>query len=173
MEDTEMLDQQLPQASLVDTGVQQQQSSHPIEGQHTTGTRHSPHSGTADDNTLTLPTDVNMSDKPDNKSSNDADTNSCDAAPGQPLEKKNNGDAAPFPCAESFTPKSGPKHVEKSKSWLLDPEVHKKRSNRLWLNHKSVNYSVYPFFFISMFCCFGYRWVRLMKLEHRRSKQHL
>ena len=130
-----MLEQQLPEASqvnLVDTGVQQQQSLYPTEDQHTTHTRHSPHSGTADDNTLTLPTDVNMSDnpalpnKPDNKSSNDANTNSSDAATGQPLEK-NNGYAAPLPCVESFTPKSGPENVEKSKSWLLDPEVHKKK----------------------------------------------
>ncbi|XWS14332.1 hypothetical protein CRYUN_Cryun35bG0001000 [Craigia yunnanensis] len=132
MEDTEMLEQQLPEASqvnLVDAGVQQQQSSYLTEDQHTTDTRHSHHSGTADDNTLTLPTDVNMSDnpalpdKPDNKSSNDANTNSSDAAPGQLLEKKNNGYAAPLPRAESFTPKSGPEHVEKSKSWLLDPEM--------------------------------------------------
>ncbi|XWS20808.1 hypothetical protein CRYUN_Cryun30bG0001200 [Craigia yunnanensis] len=121
MEDTGMLEQQLPEASqvkLVDVGVQQQQSPHPTEDQNTIET--------IADKTLTLPTDVNMSfspalpNKPDKKSSHDANTNSCNAAPAEPLDKKSNGDAAPLP---SFTPKSGPKTVEKSKSWLLDPEM--------------------------------------------------
>ncbi|WRX30259.1 ARID DNA-binding domain - like 9 [Theobroma cacao] len=132
MEDTEMLEQQLPEASkvnLVDSGVQQQQSSLATEDQDTTETRHSPHSGTADDKALTLPTDVNMSDnpalpdKPDKKTSNDANTNARDAASVERLEKKSSGDAAPLPCAEFLTPKSQHGSVKKSKNWLLDPEM--------------------------------------------------
>ncbi|XVF74048.1 hypothetical protein PTKIN_Ptkin13bG0030300 [Pterospermum kingtungense] len=124
MEDTEMSEQLLPGASqlnLGDAGAQQQQSSRPTEDQHTAETKHSPQPRIAEDNSLTLPTDVNMTDnpafpdKPENKSSNDAS--------GQQLEKKNNGDAAPLPCAEPFTPKSGPEPVEKSNNWLLDPEM--------------------------------------------------
>ncbi|XVE94354.1 hypothetical protein REPUB_Repub02eG0002000 [Reevesia pubescens] len=115
MEDTQMLEQQLPEASL----QHQQHPSHPTQDLHT--------NQKSVDNTLTLPSDVNfthtpdLSDKPDNKSSNDANANSCDASPSaDPLEKKSNGDAAPLP---SFTPKFGPQRVEKSKNWLLDPEM--------------------------------------------------
>ena len=169
MEDTEMLEQQSPepsQVNLVDAGVQQQPSTHPSEDQNT--------NETISDKTLTLPTDVNMSDspalpnKPDNKSSHDANTNSCNAAPAEPLEKKSNGDAAPLP---SFTPKSGPKTVEKSKNWLLDPEVHKKCHINRDINIK-VSIILFIHFVNSMFCCLGYRWGTLMKLEHRRSEQH-
>ncbi|XWS26062.1 hypothetical protein CRYUN_Cryun27aG0120600 [Craigia yunnanensis] len=121
MEDTEMLEQQLPEASqvnLVDASVQQQQSLHPSEDQNT--------NETIADKTLTLPTEVNMSDslalpdKPDNRSSNDTNINSCVAAPAEPLEKKSNGNAAPLP---SLTSISGPETLEKSKSWLLDPKM--------------------------------------------------
>lgn len=127
MEDTEMSEQQLPEASQVnlgEAGAQQQQSSQPTQDKQTTETKHSPQSGIAEDNSLTLPTDVNMSenpalpDKPDKKSSNDAN--------GQQLEKKNNGESTPLPCGEPLTPKSGPEPVEKPNNWLLDPEVHKK-----------------------------------------------
>ncbi|XP_022769455.1 AT-rich interactive domain-containing protein 5-like isoform X2 [Durio zibethinus] len=122
MDDTEMLKQQLPKASqdnLVDAAVQHQLSPLPTQVKNT--------NEAIADKTLTLPTDVNMShnpalpDKPYDKSSNDANTNSCDAPPpAESLEKKTNGDASPLP---SFTPISGPKRVEKSKSWLLDPEM--------------------------------------------------
>ena len=124
-----MLEQQSPepsQVNLVDAGVQQQPPTHPSEDQNT--------NETISDKTLTLPTDVNMSDslalpnKPDNRSSNDTNINSCVAAPAEPLEKKSNGDAAPL---LSFTPKSGSKTLKKSKSWLLDPEVHKRMSHKL------------------------------------------
>ncbi|OMP01868.1 hypothetical protein CCACVL1_02992 [Corchorus capsularis] len=128
MEDTEMSEQQLPEASqvnLVDADVKQEKSLHPSEDQNSTETRHSPNSLTADD----LPTDVNMSgnpalpDKPDNKSSTDANTKASNAAPAELLEKKSNGDAAPLPLAVSSTPKSGRESVEKSKNWLLSPEM--------------------------------------------------
>ncbi|KAE8731448.1 AT-rich interactive domain-containing protein 5 [Hibiscus syriacus] len=72
--------------------------------------------------TLTLTTDVDMTDnpplpdKPDSKSSADAP---ADAPLAEPLEKESNGDAAPLPS----TPKSEPERVEKPKSWLLDPET--------------------------------------------------
>ncbi|GMJ02807.1 AT RICH INTERACTION DOMAIN 4 [Hibiscus trionum] len=114
MEDTEMSEQQLPNASQVnhvDTAVQQQQPSNPTEDQTA--------NETIADETLTMPTDVDMTDNPplpdnpDNKSSADA------PPPAEPLEKESNGDAAPLPS----TPKSEPERVEKSKSWLLDPEM--------------------------------------------------
>ncbi|OMP12324.1 hypothetical protein COLO4_03301 [Corchorus olitorius] len=140
MEDTEMSEQQLPEASqvnLVDADVKQE---HPSEDQNSTETRHSPNSLTADD----LPTDVDMSDnpalpdKPDNKSSSDAKTKASNAAPAELLEEKSNGDAAPpaelleeksngdaapLPLAVSSTPKSGRESMEKSKNWLLSPEM--------------------------------------------------
>ncbi|TYI42738.1 hypothetical protein ES332_A01G120000v1 [Gossypium tomentosum] len=121
MEDTEMLEQQLPEASqvnLVDTAVQEQQSSPPTKDQNA--------NETIADTTSTLPTDVNMTDnppmpdKPDNISSNDANTDPSDAPPADPLEQKVNGDATPL---RSLAPESGPEKVEKSKSWLLDPEM--------------------------------------------------
>ncbi|MBA0705791.1 hypothetical protein Golax_017952 [Gossypium laxum] len=121
MEDTEMLEQQLPAASqvnLVDTAVQEQQSSPPTKDQNA--------NETIADTTSTLPTDVNMTDnppmpvKPDNISSNDANTDPSDAPPAEPLEQKVNGDATPL---RSIAPESGPEKVEKSKSWLLDPEM--------------------------------------------------
>ncbi|KHG27981.1 AT-rich interactive domain-containing 5 -like protein [Gossypium arboreum] len=121
MEDTEMLEQQLPEASqvnLVDTAVQEQQSSPPTKDQNA--------NETIADTTSTLPTDVNMTDnppmpdKPDNISSNDANTDPSDAPPAEPLEQKVNGDATPL---RSLAPESGPEKVEKSKSWLLDPEM--------------------------------------------------
>lgn len=124
MEDSEMLEQQLPEASqvnLVDTAVQEEQSSPPIKDQNA--------NETIADTTSTLPTDVNMTDnppmpdKPDNISSNDANTDPSDAPPAEPLEQKVNGDAIPL---RSLAPESGPEKVEKSKSWLLDPEVHKR-----------------------------------------------
>ncbi|XVF37102.1 hypothetical protein REPUB_Repub19eG0116600 [Reevesia pubescens] len=108
-----MLEQQLPEASLVDATVQHQQSSHPTLDQDT--------NETIANKTLTLPSDVNVTHnpalphKPDNKSSNDATTNSCDAPP-ELLGKKSNGDTASLP---SFTTKT----LEKTKSWLLDPEM--------------------------------------------------
>ncbi|KAH1121413.1 hypothetical protein J1N35_004573 [Gossypium stocksii] len=121
MEDTEMLEQQLPEASqvnLVDTAVQEQQSSPPTKDQNA--------NETIADTTSTLPTDVNMTDnppmpdKPDNISSNDANTDPSDAPPAEPPEQKVNGDATPL---RSLAPESGPEKVEKSKSWLLDPEM--------------------------------------------------
>ncbi|KAG4161930.1 hypothetical protein ERO13_D01G086800v2 [Gossypium hirsutum] len=121
MEDTEMLEQQLPEASqvnLVDTAVQEQQSSPPTKDQNA--------NETIADTTSTLPTDVNMTDnppmpvKPDNISSNGANTDPSDAPPAEPLEQKVNGDATPL---RSLAPESGPEKVEKSKSWLLDPEM--------------------------------------------------
>lgn len=116
-----MLEQQLPEASqvnLVDTAVQEQQSSPPTKDQNA--------NETIADTTSTLPTDVNMTDnppmpdKPDNISSNDANTDPSDAPPAEPLEQKVNGDATPL---RSLAPESGPEKVEKSKSWLLDPEM--------------------------------------------------
>ncbi|XVE69550.1 hypothetical protein DITRI_Ditri10aG0000500 [Diplodiscus trichospermus] len=113
MEDAEMSEQQLPESSLlklVDAGVQPQQSAHPPEDQNT--------NETIADKTLTLPTDVNMSDSP--ALPNKPDDKSSSAAPAEQVENKSNGDDAPLP---SFTPNSGPKALEKSKSWLLDPEM--------------------------------------------------
>ncbi|KAK9005357.1 hypothetical protein V6N11_042793 [Hibiscus sabdariffa] len=114
MEDAEMQEQQLPEASqanLVDAAVQQQQPSNPTEDQNT--------NETIADETLTMPTDVDMTDNPPCPDKPD-DKTSADAPPAEPLEKESNGDASLLP---SSTPKSGPDRVEKSKSWLLDPEM--------------------------------------------------
>ncbi|KAK8512665.1 hypothetical protein V6N13_082800 [Hibiscus sabdariffa] len=126
MEDTEMSEQQLPkdsQVNLVVDAVQQQPASNPTEDQNA--------SEAIADETLTMPTDVDMTDNPplpdnpDNNTDNPPLPNnpdnksSADAPPAEPLEKESNGDAAPLP---SSPPKSGPERVEKSKSWLLDPE---------------------------------------------------
>ncbi|GMJ10534.1 AT RICH INTERACTION DOMAIN 4 [Hibiscus trionum] len=112
MEDTEMPEQQLPEASqanLVDVAVQQQQHSNPTEDQNT--------NETVADETLTMSTDVDMTDNPPCSDKPDEKT-PADAPPTEPLEKESNRDVALLP---SSTPKSGPGRVEKSKSWLLDP----------------------------------------------------
>ncbi|XP_039055482.1 AT-rich interactive domain-containing protein 5-like [Hibiscus syriacus] len=109
MGDTEMLEQQLPedsQVNLADTAFQQQQPSNPTEDQNA--------NETIADETLTMPTDVDMTDTP-----HLPDAPPADASPAEPPEKKSNGDAAPL----LSTPKSEPERVEKPRSWLLDPEM--------------------------------------------------
>ncbi|KAE8680342.1 AT-rich interactive domain-containing protein 5 [Hibiscus syriacus] len=114
MEDTEMLEQELPEASqvnLVDAAVQQKQPSNPTEDHNT--------NETIADETLTMTTDVDMTDNPPCPEKPN-DKSSADAPPAEPLEKESNGDAA---LLSSSTPMSEPERVEKPNSWLLDPEM--------------------------------------------------
>ncbi|GLT94561.1 hypothetical protein SLE2022_122970 [Rubroshorea leprosula] len=135
MADTEMMEQDVAEASdvtLVDATVQEQESSCPPQVPTPGDNSQSPHLGTADDKTLTLPTDVKLSepDSHDDKSATDANTNANDTGLTELEEKKSNGnpndgDTAPIAPAETepLTPKAEGENVGKSKNWLLDPEM--------------------------------------------------